>query len=112
MHPYICFSTQHEFDHLKQESCEHIPICLIFSIILKMKASKFICACEEGDTVTVYRGIAGPDGGTTEKPVGSVWIACSQDGLVVTSQLHHFQGSRKKIQNDAVCMALKALISH
>ena len=69
------------------------------------------CQAMAASVCVAVSGIAGPDGGTTEKPVGSVWIAWSQDGLVVTSQLHHFQGSRKKIQSEAVCMALKGLIS-
>ena len=56
-------------------------------------------------------GIAGPGGGTTQKPVGSVWIAWFGNGPVVNSRLYHFEGSRIEIQNAAVRMALKGIIN-
>ncbi len=41
-------------------------------------------------------GIAGPDGGTEEKPVGTVWIALSHEGGVITRKLQ-LAGTRKQI---------------
>ncbi len=42
-------------------------------------------------------GIAGPDGGSEEKPVGTVFIGLYFNNQV-TDTLHHFTGSRKEIQ--------------
>jgi nicotinamide-nucleotide amidase len=56
-------------------------------------------------------GIAGPGGGTTEKPVGSVWIAWSSSGGMVESQLYQFSGDRRDVQSIAVSMALKGIIN-
>ena len=50
-------------------------------------------------------GIAGPDGGTKEKPVGLVYIACSVCGKVKVKECH-FSGNRQKIRETAVVTAL------
>ena len=42
-------------------------------------------------------GIAGPDGGTPEKPVGTVWMAVT-DGKVTRTYENHFKGSREEIR--------------
>ena len=50
-------------------------------------------------------GIAGPGGGSEEKPVGLVYIACSVKGNV-TVQEYHFNGNRAKIRENATASAL------
>jgi nicotinamide-nucleotide amidase len=40
------------------------------------------------DFAIATSGIMGPDGGSTEKPVGTVWIAAGTKDAVVTKQLH------------------------
>lgn len=54
-------------------------------------------------------GIAGPDGGTKEKPVGLVYIGCSvKDHTVV--EKYQFAGSRMEVRLQAVERALQILL--
>lgn len=53
-------------------------------------------------------GIAGPDGGTDEKPVGLVYIGCSIRGDVRVRRLN-LDGTREEIRQKAVEEALKFL---
>ncbi len=53
-------------------------------------------------------GIAGPDGGTAEKPVGLVYVGVFYEGKTTTKQLH-LTGDRDKVRNAAVMEALKAV---
>lgn len=62
----------------------------------------------KSDTGLAVTGIAGPDGGTKEKPVGLVYIACSVGGKITVKE-HHFSGNRAKIRESAVASALTLL---
>ena len=53
-------------------------------------------------------GIAGPGGGTEEKPVGLVYIGCYVDGKVWVER-YHLNGDREKVRNLAVKRALDQL---
>ena len=48
---------------------------------------------------------AGPDGGTEDTPVGTVYIGCSVKGKI-TVQKYIFSGNRAKIRENAVAHAL------
>ncbi len=54
-------------------------------------------------------GIAGPGGGTPQKPVGTVWMAWNVNGGVM-SRCFHFPGDRKRVIERAVNEALLGLI--
>lgn len=63
-------------------------------------------AAELGADIGVaLTGIAGPDGGTPEQPVGLVYIACLAKGKV-TVKKYQFQGNRQKVREQAVVAAL------
>ncbi len=53
-------------------------------------------------------GIAGPDGGTEEKPVGLVYIGCYVDGKIYVTE-NHFKGSRMEIRRKTTQAALTLL---
>lgn len=54
-------------------------------------------------------GIAGPDGGSAEKPVGTVWFGISSNDATYTFK-KQFSGERALIRNSAVKTALEALL--
>ena len=60
------------------------------------------------DVAVAITGIAGPDGGTKEKPVGLVYIAVSVKGNLRVEK-YHFTGNRAKIRESAVVAALTLL---
>lgn len=53
-------------------------------------------------------GIAGPTGGTPEKPVGLVYVGCYYNGVVTVEECH-FTGDREHNRNAAVTAALELL---
>lgn len=58
--------------------------------------------CEAAVSVT---GVAGPDGGTDECPVGLVYIGCHLKGRTVTER-HIFEGDRMAVRQAATSAAL------
>lgn len=57
------------------------------------------------DVALSVTGIAGPEGGTSEKPVGLVYIGCCYFGKTVVER-HLFQGDRLQVRNAAAEAAL------
>ena len=62
------------------------------------------CDCSISTT-----GIAGPDGGTPEKPVGLVFVGAAYKGVCAVRQLN-LRGNRRMIRERAVAGALNLLI--
>ena len=54
-------------------------------------------------------GIAGPSGGTPDKPVGTVWIGWKRRGGYAQAQLFQFPGDREAIRRQTVAAALIGL---
>jgi nicotinamide-nucleotide amidase len=55
-------------------------------------------------------GTAGPGGGTTEKPVGTVCLAWGIREAAARSEVLHFDGDREAIRRQSVVHALRVLI--
>lgn len=54
-------------------------------------------------------GIAGPGGGTQDKPVGSVWLGWKLRGGYAHSELCHFDGDRDAVRRQTVARALQGV---
>lgn len=65
----------------------------------------------QADLAVSVTGIAGPAGGTEEKPVGLVYFGYALKGGSAGSIQHNFEGSREKIQSNATITAIKHLIT-
>jgi nicotinamide-nucleotide amidase len=55
-------------------------------------------------------GIAGPDGGSPEKPVGTVCFAWTGKNLPVTTCTHWFEGNRENVRKQAAIFMMAGLI--
>lgn len=67
--------------------------------------AKGVVLLTKADVSVAITGIAGPDGGTEEKPVGLVYIACDVKGKV-TVKKYRFFGNRTRVRESAVSAAL------
>ena len=55
-------------------------------------------------------GVAGPGGGTPQKPVGTVCLAWGRKGASVIAQTRHFSGDREAVRRQTVVCALEGLL--
>lgn len=62
------------------------------------------------DIVVAITGLAGPDGGSAAKPVGTVCLAWQQRGGDPCVETHKFPGDREAIRLAATAVALERLI--
>lgn len=63
----------------------------------------------KADYALAVSGIAGPGGGTPQKPVGTVFIGARGDGRSIIEELH-FEGDRQYIQQQSMFYAYKLLL--
>ena len=64
----------------------------------------------EADIVVSVTGVAGPGGGTKEKPVGLVHLAVASKKRATLHIRHNFTGDRQKIQLHSVSAAINLLL--
>lgn len=61
------------------------------------------------DFAIAVTGIAGPDGGTPDKPIGTVWIGLGQRGEAITARRFRIPGTRDDVRRRAATIALALL---
>ncbi|WP_435102126.1 nicotinamide-nucleotide amidase [Arhodomonas sp. AD133] len=67
-------------------------------------------AAADADLAVAVTGIAGPEGGSADKPVGTVWFGwCRRDGEP-DCECHQFDGDRDAVRRASVAYALSGLL--
>ena len=64
------------------------------------------------DLAVAVSGIAGPDGGTAQKPVGTVWfgVAGRNRATRATATVRVFRGDREAVRRQSVAVALQLIL--
>ena len=68
------------------------------------------CQIARTDLSISLTGIAGPSGGSAEKPVGLVWISAFRKGGIQQTERHLFTGDRQQIRMLACTHAISLLL--
>lgn len=80
------------------------------AVVLAM--ARGVLQLSDADLAVAVSGVAGPDGGTRAKPVGTVWFgyaARAAAGVSADAHLEHFQGDRAAVRASSVLLALQGL---
>jgi nicotinamide-nucleotide amidase len=70
-------------------------------------------ALSGADIAVAVSGVAGPDGGTDAKPVGTVcfaWAVRKPSGILSDSDLQRFEGNRNEVRVQSVAHALRGVL--
>ena len=79
--------------------------------VSEMASGAITASEDEADFAVAVSGIAGPDGGTVEKPVGLVYICVLKKGEVGQVSRFVFDGDRQSVRTQTVESALKTIRS-
>ena len=102
---FITYSNQMKTKLLNIDS-EIIEINGAVSEIVATKMAENILDVLEADISIAVTGIAGPGGGSKDKPVGLVWIAIGNKNLTITEKFL-FSGNRLDVRQKTTLEALK-----
>jgi nicotinamide-nucleotide amidase len=65
----------------------------------------------QADVAIAITGIAGPGGGSVQKPVGTVWIGCSSRTAKTITQDYLLLGDRTTIREQSISLALDLILT-
>jgi len=68
-------------------------------------------ACTDADVALAVSGVAGPGGGTAQKPVGTVWFCWGRRGGASAVRLEQLAGDRDAVRRQAVIIALQGVLA-
>lgn len=99
-----CNEVKHNVLGVSRESLERLGAV---SIPVVEQMASGACRVCHSDIAVATSGIAGPGGGTAQKPVGTVCIAAASASGRIISDTYHFGGERADIIERATATALR-----
>ncbi|SJM94444.1 CinA family protein [Crenothrix polyspora] len=107
---FVTYSNQAKMDMLgvKPETLQHYG-AVSAETVTEMVAG--VLAHSSADCAIAVTGIAGPGGGTAEKPVGTVFVAWQWRGEKVLVMRKQFVGNRQSVRRQTQRVALMTFLS-
>lgn len=105
---YVTYSYAAKIDMLNVDAQTLEQFGAVSEPVVMQMAQGALMAAGVQATVAVT-GIAGPDGATPGKPVGTVWFAWCVPGLGTRSESKVFAGDRESVRFQSVLHALKGM---
>ena len=105
---FITYSNQAKIDCLGVKLEEIQQYGAVSEQVVRAMAQGAIAHSEAEYSIAVT-GIAGPGGGSLEKPVGTVWIACSVQNQLF-AECRQFSGNREQVREQSAFYALELLL--
>lgn len=103
---FVTYTDQSKIDMLRVAEEHLVKHTAVSEIVAQSMAQGLIrnTPCDLGLAIT---GVAGPDGGTPERPVGLVFVAAARRGLGAFAERHEFTGTRDEIRQAAMQAVLE-----
>lgn len=106
---FVTYSYESKVDLLGVQRASLLDFGAVSEEIAKQMVDGAISRSRAQVAVAVT-GIAGPDGGLPDKPVGTVWFAWKFPKKSIISEVCHFQGDRQSVREQTIAHALSRLL--
>jgi len=104
----VTYSNQAKTNLLGVQSATLESHGAVSQAVVKEMVLGLLDRCDASLGISVS-GVAGPGGGTADKPVGTVWIAWARPGQLIEAVRFKFNGDREQVRLQAVHEALKGV---
>lgn len=106
---YVTYSNQAKQRILGVSAATLAAHGAVSEAVVKEMARGALLAAEANCAIAVS-GIAGPGGGSEEKPVGTVWCAWVTNEITL-ARIFQFEGSREAVRRQSVIAAIEGLLA-
>lgn len=107
---YITYSNQAKMELLQVSAQSLDSFGAVSESVAKEMALNALAQSKSQISVSIT-GIAGPSGGSVDKPVGTVWIGVAAINVAPVVTGYTFKGDRAQIREQAIMSALKQVLS-